>query len=129
MAAIAGIDWAAWRTTAWTVAQQAATSGLVFLAGLPRDCYLATAHAGMVCTERNPEYTTMPGFGPFAVGWGWLCLGGVAGALLTLSFLAVTGRIKQEPSISQLAALMQPTSMSPSASSPRGDRGDLDLSR
>ena len=56
MAAIAGIDWAAWRTTAWTVAQQAATSGLAYLAGLPRNCYLATAHAGMVCTERNPEY-------------------------------------------------------------------------
>ena len=106
-AAAAGIDWAAWGTAALGAAQQATTAGLAYLAGLPRNCFLATAHASMVCTNRDPQYETLPGFGPIALGWGWLLLGMMFGVLLTLSALTITGKIKQEPSIMQLAALMR----------------------
>ena len=111
MAAVVGFDWVGWGATTWAVAQRAATSGLAFLAALPRNCALASAHAAMVCAERDVEYTTLPGFGPIAIGWGWLLLGILVGALLTLSLLTLAGKIKQEPSILQLAALMQPTAM------------------
>ena len=118
MAAAAGFDWAGWAATAWDVAQRATTSGLAFMAALPRNCYLASAHAAMVCAETDPQYTTVPGFGPIALGWGWLLLGILTGMLLTLSLLTLTGRIKQEPSIMQLAALMQPATMASAAPMP-----------
>ena len=107
-AAAAGVDWAGLAAATWGVARQAAASGTAFLAGLPRTCYLATAHAAMVCAGEEPDFTTLPGFGPIALGWGWLLLGGLLGTLLTLSILTLCGKIKQEPSIAQLAALMQP---------------------
>ena len=117
MAAAAGFDWARWGAAAWDIAKQSATAGVAFLAGLPRNCYLASAHAAMVCTDMDPQYTATPGFGPFALGWGWLVLGGLLGVLLTLSFLTLTGRIKQEPSVMHLAVLMQQFAM-PVASQP-----------
>ena len=37
----------------------------------------------MVCSGYPPDYRLVPGFGPFSLGWGWLALGMLLGALIT----------------------------------------------
>ena len=129
MAAAAGIDWAAWGAAAWGTAQRASTAGVAYLAGLPRNCYLASAHAAMVCAEIDTQYATIPGFGPIALGWGWLLLGMTSGIVLILAILAITGRMKQEPFIVQLAALMQPQRLPMAATSPMTSQAHADALR
>ena len=90
---IVAINWRQHAGTAIAAAQGWLTDGFTFLSVLPRDCVMATAHATMVCTWSPPEYT-IPGFGPLAIGWGWLLLGAVQGAMLALLFMYWTGRVR-----------------------------------
>lgn len=104
---IVATNWRQHAGTALTAAQSWLADGFTYLTTLPRDCVLATAHATMVCTWAPPEYT-IPGFGPLAVGWGWLLLGVLQGALLTLLFMFCTGRVRgpafAQPRLAQVAA-------------------------
>ena len=90
---LAGVNWAQHLNTGWQQAQQFSTVAFAYLAGLPRDCKLATLHAALVCSGENPSYVT-PGFGPFALAWGWMCIGMLLGAMLTYVTLSSLGVLR-----------------------------------
>ena len=58
-----------------------------FLASLPRECYLAAAHATAICTGQDPHYYAVPGFGPIVLGYGWMVVGIIAGVLIMQSMV------------------------------------------
>ena len=107
-AVVGGIDWLGRAGVAWNWGQQAATSAQARLVGLPRDCRLATQHAAMLRPGQDPQYYTVPGFGPFVAAWGWFFVGTVLGAVLAALFAAVTGNPRREPAINTLAAVANP---------------------
>ena len=82
--------------------------GLVYLAALPRTCHVASAHEAMVCAGSPPEYA-MSGFGPFALGWGWMLIGMWVGVTTTLLVLLLTGHIRRDVSMATLARLAAPS--------------------
>ena len=101
------VDWAQHLTTAWQFTQASSRAALAFLAALPGDCKLATLHAAAVCSGQAPSYTT-PGFGPFALAWGWMLVGMMIGAALMYIILAHPphpGWLHRQPSIAALAAM------------------------
>ena len=102
-----GVQWSqhAIAGCAWVKAESA--RGLTFLSTLPRTCFLASAHAAMVCTGDPPEYSA-PGFAPLAVSWGWLVSGLLIGIVLTVLVLAWLGMLRREPNIGVLAQLAVP---------------------
>ena len=108
LAGLAAVDWSALGTATWGVARQASTSTLAYLAGLPRDCKLATMHAASICFDQNPTYHVIPGFAPLAASWGWLLLGMITGAMLMLICLMFMGKLRHDPSIAHLSAIMTP---------------------
>ena len=55
-------------------AYSAASSAAWWAASLPHTCRESLAHAALTCSGTTPRYFT-PGFGPLALGWGWLLLG------------------------------------------------------
>ena len=93
---------------AWGWARVQAGAGIVFLAALPRDCTRATTHAALVCSGQIPEYFMTPGFPPISLAWGWLFLGALLGAALSVLVLMWMGMLRREPGIAALAALAQP---------------------
>ena len=103
-ALLAGINWHQHITTAWNHAGAAAATMSAYLAALPRTCVLASAHAALVCRGEPPEYST-PGFGPLAVGWGWLLLGILLGAVFTV---AISSIMRKNVSLATLARIAGP---------------------
>ena len=107
-AVVGGIDWLGRAGSAWNWGQHAATSAQALLVGLPRDCRLAAQHAAMLCLGQDPQYYTVPGFGPFVAAWGWFFAGIALGAALAVLFAALTGNLRREPAINTLAAVANP---------------------
>ena len=78
--------------TACAGAYSAASSAVGWAASLPPTCRESLAHTALTCSGVTPRYFT-PGFGPLALGWGWLLLGILLGllfrrAVATLAALA-----------------------------------------
>ena len=66
--------------TACAGAYSAASSAVGWAASLPPTCRESPAHTALTCSGVTPRYFT-PGFGPLALGWGWLQLGILLGLL------------------------------------------------
>ena len=73
-------------TCSW--AYSAGSSALWWAASLPPTCRESLAHAALTCSGAVPRYFT-PGFGPLALGWGWLLLGVLLGLLCRRSLQAL----------------------------------------
>ena len=108
LATLGTIDWVDLGRTAWTWGRESSTSAAAFLAGLPRDCRLATMHAATICVGQEPQYYAVPGFGPFGAAWGWFLAGGAVGAVVAVLLMMLTGNLRREPSIATLAAASRP---------------------
>ena len=107
-AGIAAVDWGGHCVNAWNWAQVQSASAYAILLALPTSCTLAALHTGGVCTGMMPVYVATPGFAPLSYSWGWLLVGIVTGAVLAVLTLVTMGRVRREPTITQLGALMQP---------------------
>ena len=70
-----------------------ATAGMqgtwAFFSTLPRDCYQATVHTALVCHGSTPQYEMIPGFGPIALGWGWMVLGAGLGFITGITLVII----------------------------------------
>ena len=75
----------------------AAGSALAFLSTLPRECKLATVHASAICAGENPAYYSTPGFGPFAVCYGWLALGMMIRIVVAILIMMCAGYSRHPP--------------------------------
>ena len=117
-AGIAAVDWSGHCVNVWHWAQEQSASAYAILLALPTSCTLAALHTGAVCTGRMPAYVATPGFAPLEYSWGWLLVGIVIGAVLTVLTLGLMGRIRREPTITQLGALMQPLAIGSSTQLP-----------
>ena len=80
---------------------------MAYLTALPRTCFMASAHAAMLCSGGNPEYS-LPGFAPLVYGWGWLLLGIIIGIVLTLLILYCGGCLKRDVPLATLAHIAVP---------------------
>ena len=105
IAGIAAIDWRGTITGVWGWASAHAATGYAFALGLPASWKMATIHTALVCSGQTPEYVSIPGFVPLSYSWGWLLVGTVLGAVITLLLLALTGRLRREPTVGALAAI------------------------
>ena len=108
LATFASVEWLELGRATWTWGRESSVSAGAFLAGLPRDCRLATMHAATICVGQEPQYYAIPGFGPIGAAWGWFLAGGAVGAVLTVLLMVLTGNLRREPSIATLAAAAQP---------------------
>jgi len=125
---LAAIDWRQGFTQAWGWANTQSAAGLTFLASLPGDCKRAATHATLVCLGQVPQYYQTPGFSPLALSWGWLLLGLVLGALMTLQILMFLGLLRREPAIAVLANLNARAPGPPGLAAPQ-DRARDDILR
>jgi len=74
----------------------------------------------------EPHYFSLPGFGPLAVGWGWLILEMFTGAAITLLALSLTGRLRKGIPIAALARIAASTGEDP-AQNPQDVLNYLDV--
>ena len=70
---------------AWNFASAAADQAAVYWAAAPRECKHALIFAGNICAGVEPVQYYTRGFGPLALGWGWLSVGLLLGLLLGLN--------------------------------------------
>ena len=106
---LAQINWQQHVTQGWAWAKSQSSAGLAFLAALPRDCWSASMHAGLVCSGNVPEYFNIPGFPPLSLSWGWMLVGILIGVTTTLLVLSLTGNLRREPRVAALPRLPQVT--------------------
>ncbi|CAE7235143.1 unnamed protein product [Symbiodinium sp. CCMP2592] len=78
-------------------AYSAASSAVWWAASLPPTCRESMAHAALTCSGATPRYFT-PGFGPLALGWGWLVVGVLIGLLSRRAVSAVVALAGGRPS-------------------------------
>ena len=62
---------------------RAAGSALAVLTALPRDCHLASLHTALISAGTDIQYVR-PGFGPWAIGWGWYLVGCATGMAISI---------------------------------------------
>ncbi|CAE7317842.1 unnamed protein product [Symbiodinium sp. CCMP2592] len=78
-------------------AYSAASSAVWWAASLPPTCRESMAHAALTCSGATPRYFT-PGFGPLALGWGWLVVGVLIDLLSRRAVSAVVALAGGRPS-------------------------------
>ena len=84
---------------AWAVGQQvwaslstAAVAASALWATASMDCKSAIVFATNTCVGGRPPVAFTPGFGPIALGWGWLLVGVCIGVLVGLHFWTFVDR-------------------------------------
>ena len=76
----------------WTFASQAAERASALSQLASKDCRQAIVFAGNICLGYTPPEHA-PGFGPFALAWGWCAVGALVGMLVGLHLQPVLSAI------------------------------------
>ena len=105
VAGLTAVDWGTHLTAGWARARSSSSSAYAWAAALPQECRLAMTHTAMVCAGHNPQYYSVPGFGPLSLAWGWLLIGVVVGVAMAIMFMGLGGCLRREPAIGALALM------------------------